>query len=108
MRNIKNIKKAAGWQLHCVWLVVSCWVVGWVWVLSERVAVGWVCRYRVLSLRWFVYWWCERQWSRCLPVLLSVYEWVLILGVLAFVVYGLLAQWFGWAAPVPVRPAPYW
>ena len=104
MRNIKNIKKAGLEVEHIVvrWLLVP--VIQWVF----RVQRLWVCRYRVLSLRWFVYWWCERQWRRSFPVLVSVYEWVLILGVLAFVVYGLLAQWLGWAAPVPVRPAPYW
>ena len=104
MKNFKKIRQAGLWVdiWVCQWVLVP--VVQWVF----RVRQLWVCRYRVLSLRWLVYWWCQRQWRRWFPVLQVVYEWVLILGVLAFLVYGFLAQWFGWVAPVPVRPVPHW
>ena len=68
----------------------------------------WAWRMRWYLLRQRVCRRCECQWRGWFPVLQAVYQWVLVLGVLAFVVYGFLAQWFGWVAPVPVRPVPHW
>ena len=74
---LKNAAQQVRWWVHCLWLSVSCWVLGWFWLCRDRYS------------EWLV-WWAslgarrQRQFQ----------AWVYPRGLVGMALLWLLAAWF--------------